>query len=455
MHDGGAAGWREIVDRSHARLVDELGARIDLDRARAIEIAVAAERERAARHLQSELAKLNHQLDSERERLNSEFAALREHASTELSSERERARKELDSARQELASVREASRKECDAAVENARRELGSERDRTRSEVADASAKARLATRQATAEALNQALRRIRQTTTTEATLDALADLASSCSQRLVVLVFENNQARVAAARGIRDRNGSEGTASNGMRGASAAPAGPPNGTSAVSNAVAEAFEITLEGAPALAAVIETRDPVTVLAKESEVSAALVRLMRATPSERLYLFPVAARQQVVAMLVVAGEVFAAAPELLTEAAGMRLESLSAVPKESKPSDLVRIQRAAVPASATSDRRTWEDLSPEDQQVHLQAQRVARVRVAKMRLDREDAWRRGLAQSDVYSALRREIESARTEFLQTFLSNSSTMVDYLHLEILRSLANDDDRVLGREYPGPMV
>jgi hypothetical protein len=30
-----------------------------------------------------------------------------------------------------------------------------------------------------------------------------------------------------------------------------------------------------------------------------------------------------------------------------------------------------------------------------------------------------------------------------------------MVDYLHLEILRSLAHDDDRLLGPEYPGPMV
>jgi len=118
-------------------------------------------------------------------------------------------------------------------------------------------------------------------------------------------------------------------------------------------------------------------------------------------------------------------------------------------------DLITIQRASVPASAIADRRAWDELGPDDQKLHLQAQRVARVRVARMRLDREEAWRRGLAESDIYGALRRDIEAARTEFLQTFLSKSSTMVDYLHLEILRSLANEDDRVLGREYPGPMV
>ena len=30
-----------------------------------------------------------------------------------------------------------------------------------------------------------------------------------------------------------------------------------------------------------------------------------------------------------------------------------------------------------------------------------------------------------------------------------------MVDYLHLELLRTLANDDADLLGSEYPGPMV
>ena len=135
---------------------------------------------------------------------------------------------------------------------------------------------------------------------------------------------------------------------------------------------------------------------------------------------------------------------------------MRLEAITeTVTKTPSAENLVTIQRASLPASTMADRRTWDEFSLDDQQLHLQAQRVARVRVAKMRLEREDAWRRGLAQSDVYGALRRDIESARTEFLQTFLSKSSTMVDYLHLEILRSLANEDDRVLGREYPGPMV
>ena len=33
--------------------------------------------------------------------------------------------------------------------------------------------------------------------------------------------------------------------------------------------------------------------------------------------------------------------------------------------------------------------------------------------------------------------------------------SPTMVDYLHLELVRSFADDDARMLGPDYPGPLV
>jgi hypothetical protein len=117
---------------------------------------------------------------------------------------------------------------------------------------------------------------------------------------------------------------------------------------------------------------------------------------------------------------------------------------------------MRFERgAAAPAPETSGPRGWEDLSVEERKLHLQAQRTARVRVAEMRLYHENELRHGAAASDIYSALKTEIDAARDQFLQTYLAKSATMVDYLHLEILRSLAHDDDRLLGHNYPGPMV
>jgi len=439
--------------------------------------AIAAEREKAdaALAIEREIAKVEREaakaeLTAVREKANAEIAALRESLAGEtksrenvekqvaaemekagklLAAERERANAELKSVREQsaadLKSAREQATAEMTKVSERAMANLNSARDqasaelnKVRAELTEAGAKSKIAARQAMAETLNQSLRRIRQASSVEATLQLAAELSSTYAHKAVVLVFEDNQARVAA-----------------LHPAAAATA-PTNGAGP-DRAV---IDLTLENAPALATAIETRDPVTVLARESEISPALARLLDAVPPEKVYLFPVVARQQVVAMLVVSGEVFPSAPELLAEAAGMRLEAITEVAKKTPPvesamENLITIQRAAVPASPMADRRSWDELSPEDQKLHLQAQRVARVRVARMRLDREEAWRRGLAESDIYGALRRDIEAARTEFLQTFLSKSSTMVDYLHLEILRSLANEDDRVLGREYPGPMV
>jgi hypothetical protein len=160
-----------------------------------------------------------------------------------------------------------------------------------------------------------------------------------------------------------------------------------------------------------------------------------------------------------AVLAAAGECAPAALELLSEAAGMKIEAFETefVPamKPLPGSELVQIAPPAVPETPGAERLAWSDLSPDDQKLHLQAQRVARVKVAEMRLNLAEELRKGVVDADIYGALRAEIDRARADFLQTFLSKSRTMVDYLHLEILRSLAHDDDRLLGHEYPGPMV
>jgi hypothetical protein len=104
---------------------------------------------------------------------------------------------------------------------------------------------------------------------------------------------------------------------------------------------------------------------------------------------------------------------------------------------------------------TAGPRSWGDLSLEDQKLHLQAQRMARVAVAEMRLYNQNELRSGIASSNIYGSLQSAIDTARSQFLQTFLSKSPTMVDYLHLEIMRSLAHEDDHLLGHSYPGPMV
>lgn len=294
---------------------------------------------------------------------------------------------------------------------------VATERARAENQVALACDQAR----RSQSESLNQSLRRLRQAANDENVLNILSESCAPYTQCLVVLVFENNQAHVAASRGLD------------VAGLDAAEL---------------AFDINC--APAILSAIESRDPLTALASETEISPELAKMFATAgggkPAGNAYLFPLIARHSVVAMLVAsAGAPFVSAPiELLCEAAGMRLEATLAEPEPVKSPDLVQLSPA--PPSA---------MNPEDRKLHLQAQRMARVRVAEMRLYNERELREGIASSDIYRAMKSLIDTARNQFLQNFLAKSPTMVDYLHHEILHSLAQGDNRLLGNTYPGPMV
>jgi hypothetical protein len=288
-------------------------------------------------------------------------------------------------------------------------------------------------------ETLNQVVRRLRCTSESDVP-GLIAQGSAPYAGKLVVLVFESGQAGIAASQGI------------------------------TAEMAETSFDIS--GAPAIAEAIETKDPVIALAASAEISPILADLLaepdRASGEQRAYLFPVVVRHSVTAMLIATQVEMSAPIELLCEAAGMRLEAFAAaIPVVEAPIAVAAAVGASpqeapaqtrlpdAPASVAPEPQSWDDLTPEDQRLHLQAQRMARVRVAEMRLYQPNELRNGLEKSNLYGALQSEIDAARTQFLQSFLSKSSTMVDYLHLEIMRSLAHDDDRLLGHEYPGPMV
>jgi len=80
---------------------------------------------------------------------------------------------------------------------------------------------------------------------------------------------------------------------------------------------------------------------------------------------------------------------------------------------------------------------------------------ARVQTAELRLHEADAVQAARAQRRVYDALQSQIDAARESFRRSFFEPCASMVDYLHLELVRTLANDDLELLGKNYPGPMV
>src|SRR5664279_4363191 len=126
---------------------------------------------------------------------------------------------------------------------------------------------------------------------------------------------------------------------------------------------------------------------------------------------------------------------------------------SAAPRPT-PADLIVIAPAeprAVPEPASA----WERLSAGEQRLHLRAQRFARVQVAEMRLYHPAEVQTGRARRNLYDALSTPIDAARESFRKTYFDPCPSMVDYLHLELVRTLANDDPELLGENYPSAIV
>jgi hypothetical protein len=91
----------------------------------------------------------------------------------------------------------------------------------------------------------------------------------------------------------------------------------------------------------------------------------------------------------------------------------------------------------------------------EERVHLRAQQFARAQVAQIRLHQAREVQRGRSQSDLYGCLTREIDALREAFGRKFLTASPTMIDYVHSELLRTLAHDDPALLGPGYPGALA
>jgi hypothetical protein len=274
------------------------------------------------------------------------------------------------------------------------------------------------AARRETAERLNQAVRLLQQAESAETFWAALADGCLGFASGLAVFGIEVEELTPLAIRGV-------------------------------SGSVQQAFSslrVPLAGGAALKAAITSSEPVVAAATPSEVSQELLSLLAHPAEQRMSVFPVMAGGSAKALVCAWGTVERAAIELLCYAAGAGFARFAVQPA----AELVTITPAAANASPK-----WDDLSAVEQRTHLRAQRFARVQVASIRLQKAPAVQAGRARGDIYEELQPALDAAREEFKAKFFSACPSMVDYLHLEILRTLANEDAELLGRNYPGPLV
>jgi hypothetical protein len=223
------------------------------------------------------------------------------------------------------------------------------------------------------------------------------------------------------------------------------------------------ADDVALDAAPAFATAVETRDTLVAMRTSSELSEPLAVYL-GQGNAKCCLFPVVTRQGVPAVLYAdSAEVDANALEVVdVDALELLAATVGAVidtpapPAIPAPAEtLVTIAGAISSPAQKPEILSWFSLSREDRELHLHAQRFARVQVAEIRLYQSERVKNGRAAHDLYTSLKEEILSAREAFRRKFLNASDSMVDYLHLELVRTLANDDVELLGQDYPGPMV
>ena len=79
--------------------------------------------------------------------------------------------------------------------------------------------------------------------------------------------------------------------------------------------------------------------------------------------------------------------------------------------------------------------------------------IPRHRDVPATLVQTDAVDAGRSQGNLYSRLQSQIDAARESYRKEFASGD--IPDYLHLEIVKTLANNDATTLGSDYPGSLV
>ncbi len=231
-------------------------------------------------------------------------------------------------------------------------------------------------------------------------------------------------------------------------------------------------LSFSLKSAAAFAGAVDSKDPVIALRTPGEVTELL---STSDVSDRAHLFPIVNGSRVVAVM------FATDPEYV-DANGLELiAGIASALLERQLNTAIHAQIAAAPVparasavqvqlhpsppvangvlSAEEGARTrtlpaWADLSKDQRALHIKAQRFSRIEIAEMQLARPEACRAGREQNNLYLFLKTEIEKARAIYREQFITIPS-MVDYLHIELVRTAAEGNEQKLGADYPGPLV
>jgi hypothetical protein len=124
------------------------------------------------------------------------------------------------------------------------------------------------------------------------------------------------------------------------------------------------------------------------------------------------------------------------------------------PVQEPAAEVVEVAHAASASAAASAPATAADpfagMSPDDADTHRKAQRFARLLVDEIKLYNQAKVAEGRRNRDLYDRLKEDIEKSRSTFQKRYGSTAAASGDYFQKEVVRSLAEDDDSVMGANF-----
>lgn len=111
----------------------------------------------------------------------------------------------------------------------------------------------------------------------------------------------------------------------------------------------------------------------------------------------------------------------------------------------------RIPPSPVPPADATQTQPIAD----EEKLHMEAKRFARLLVSEIKLYNEHHVLEGRENRDLYLRLKRDIDRSREMYEKRVSAQVSRRIDYFHDEIIRILGDNDPSTLGSDYPGPRV
>ena len=106
-----------------------------------------------------------------------------------------------------------------------------------------------------------------------------------------------------------------------------------------------------------------------------------------------------------------------------------------------------------PGPAEAGAPDLSQLNEEEQKVHRDAKRFAKLLISEIELYSKAKVSDGRKNNDLYGCLKTDLQRSRQTYEKRFAKTEASRHDYLHDEIVRILANNDASILGPDYPGP--